>query len=335
MFANRLRKNLKHLESWARREDIACFRAYDADMPEYAFAIDLYGNDERWACVQEYAAPATVAQEAARARRDEALAVLPEVLGLPAERIVLRVRRRQRHGAQYEKVDAEARFHAVREDRYRFLVNYTDYLDTGLFLDHRLTRRRIGELAAGRSFLNLFAYTGTATVYAAGGGAASSLTVDMSRTYLDWALRNLMLNGLAGQQHGFLQADCLAWLEDEVRAPRCRYGLVFVDPPTLSRSKRMAREFDVQRDHADLLRRVAALLEPGGTIVFSNNNQRFKLDPALEREFEVEDLTRATLPEDFRRNPRIHACFELRPRTAGSPAGTGLQHVSRPRARSP
>jgi 23S rRNA (guanine2445-N2)-methyltransferase / 23S rRNA (guanine2069-N7)-methyltransferase len=320
MFGNRLRKNFKRFESWARREAVACFRVYDADMPEYAFAIDLYGNDERWACVQEYAAPATVAQDAARGRRDEALAVLPEVLGLPAERIVLRVRRRQRGGEQYEKVGEEERFHIVHEDRYRFLVNFTDYLDTGLFLDHRLTRRRVGELAAGRTFLNLFAYTGTATVYAAGGGATSSTTVDMSRTYLDWAQRNLALNGLAGPQHGFVQADCLAWLEGQGAAPRRRYGLIFVDPPTLSRSKRMEREFDVQRDHAQLLSRVGRLLEPDGVIVFSNNFQKFKLDPSVAQAFEVEDLSRATLPEDFARNPRIHVCFLLRPHRPGRAA---------------
>ncbi len=171
MFGNRLRKNFQRLEAWAKREDVACFRVYDADMPEYAFAVDLYGNDQRWACVQEYAAPATVSHEAARGRRDEVLAVLPGLLGLPPERVVLRVRRRQRGGEQYEKVGEEAEFHTVREGRYRFLVNFTDYLDTGLFLDHRLTRQRIGQLAAGRSFLNLFAYTGTATVHAAGGGA--------------------------------------------------------------------------------------------------------------------------------------------------------------------
>jgi 23S rRNA (guanine2445-N2)-methyltransferase / 23S rRNA (guanine2069-N7)-methyltransferase len=314
MFANRLRKNLARLEAWAKRQDVTCFRVYDADMPEYAFAIDIYGNDERWAYVQEYAAPATVAQDAARGRRDETLAVLPEVLGLPRERVVLRVRRRQRGGEQYEKVGEEARFHTVREGRYRFLVNFDDYLDTGLFLDHRLTRQRIGELAAGRSFLNLFAYTGTATVHAVGGGATSSTTVDMSRTYLDWAKRNLALNGLAGPQHGFVQADCLAWLEEQGAKPARRYGLIFVDPPTLSRSKRMEREFDVQRDHVRLLELVARLLEPGGLIVFSNNFQKFKLDPAVGQAFEVEDLGRATLPEDFARNPRIHACFSLRPR---------------------
>ena len=317
MFGNRLRKNLARLEAWAQRADVACFRVYDADMPEYAFAIDLYGNDQRWAYVQEYAAPATVSQDAARGRRDEVLAVLPGVLGLPAERIVLRVRRRQKGGEQYEKLGEAAQFHAVREGGYRFLVNFTDYLDTGLFLDHRLTRQRVGELAAGRTFLNLFAYTGTATVYAAGAGATSSTTVDMSRTYLDWARRNLALNGLDAPQHGFVQADCLAWLEEQGAAPRRRYDVIFVDPPTLSRSKRMEREFDVQRDHPRLLAMAARLLDPGGVIVFSNNFQKFRLDPAVHEAFEVEDLTRATLPEDFARNPRIHVCFLLKPRAAG------------------
>jgi 23S rRNA (guanine2445-N2)-methyltransferase / 23S rRNA (guanine2069-N7)-methyltransferase len=312
-----VRKNLARLEAWARREDEACFRVYDADMPEYAFAVDLYGNGERWACVQEYAAPASVAQEGARARRDEALSVLPEVLGLPRERVVLRVRRRQRHGEQYEKVAEEAVFHEVREGRYRFLVNFTDYLDTGLFLDHRITRRRLGELAAGQQFLNLFAYTGTATVHAVGGGATASTTVDMSKTYLQWARRNLALNGLAGPAHGFVQADCLAWLEEQSRTSSQRYGLIFVDPPTISRSKRMQREFDVQRDHVALLQAAGRLLAPGGTLVFSNNYQRFRIDATALADFVVEDISRATIPEDFRRNPRIHACFLLRHKTTG------------------
>jgi 23S rRNA (guanine2445-N2)-methyltransferase / 23S rRNA (guanine2069-N7)-methyltransferase len=315
MFANRLRKNAARLAEWARREDVACYRVYDADMPEYAFAVDLYANDGQWACVQEYAAPASVAQDAARARRDEALSMIPEVLGLEPERMVLRVRQRQKGGEQYEKLDAEARFHVVREGRYRFLVNFTDYLDTGLFLDHRLTRARVGELAHGRRFLNLFAYTGTATVHAVGGGATASTTVDMSRTYLDWALRNLDLNGLRGPAHEFVQADCLAWLEAQGRAQRPpQYDLVFIDPPTHSRSKRMTREFDVQRDHVALLDAAARLVAPGGTIVFSNNYQRFRLDPALATRFEVEDITPATIPRDFARSPRIHACYTLRPR---------------------
>jgi len=315
MFANRLRKNHSKLADWARRSDVACFRVYDADMPEYAFAIDVYGNDERWACVQEYAAPATVAQEAARARRDEALAVIPEVLGIPAARMVLRVRKRQKAGEQYEKLDAEAQFHVVREGRYRFLVNFSDYLDTGLFLDHRITRARLGEWAKGKRFLNLFAYTGAATVHAVGGGAVASATVDMSKTYLDWAWRNLELNGLRGPAHEFIQADCLAWLEtqsQQMRPPE--YDLIFIDPPTHSRSKRMQREFDVQLDHGWLLTTAAKLLAPGGKIVFSNNFQKFKLDGATLEHFDAEDITRATIPEDYARNPKIHVCYVLRPK---------------------
>ena len=313
MFANRLRKNLKRLSRWAASEDVSCFRVYDADMPEYAFAIDVYGNDARHAYVQEYEAPATIARDAARARRDEALSVLPEVLGIAAERVHLRTRRRQKAGAQYEKLEAGGEFHEVREGRYRFLVNFTDYLDTGLFLDHRLTRRFVGEQASGRRFLNLFAYTGSATVYAAGGGATSSTTVDMSRTYIDWARRNLALNGLAGPAHDFVRDDCLRWLEQQAGATGRRYGLIFVDPPTHSRSKRMETDFDVQRDHAGLLRRAASLLAPDGMIVFSNNSQRFRLDRAALSDFQIEDLSRATLPVDFARNPRIHVCYLLRP----------------------
>jgi len=313
MFANRLRKNLKSLQAWARREDVSCFRVYDADMPEYAFAIDLYGNGERHACVQEYEAPATVDAQAARARRDEALSVLEEVLALPHERVHLKTRRRQRAGAQYEAQGEAGQFHEVREGESRYLVNFSDYLDTGLFLDHRLTRALIGSKAAGRRFLNLFAYTGTATVCAARAGATATTTIDMSHTYLDWARRNLMLNGLATSTHEFVQADCLQWLVEQ-RRPSPRYGLIFVDPPTHSRSKRMQREFDVQRDHVELLAQTGALLEPGGEIVFSNNYRRFKLDREGLAAFEVEDITSQTIPQDFARNPRIHQCFVLRRR---------------------
>ena len=317
MFGNRLRKNHDRLAKWARRNDVACYRVYDADMPEYAFAVDLYANGERWAYVQEYAAPDTVSREAVRARRDEALAQVPAVLGVAPDHVFLRLRRRQKAGEQYEKLDAEGRFHAVREGRYRFLVNFTDYLDTGLFLDHRITRARLGAMATGKRFLNLFAYTGTATVHAVGGGARASTTVDMSRTYLDWARRNLELNDLRAPQHEFVQADCLAWLETQSRlAHPPQYDLVFVDPPTHSRSSRMQREFDVQRDHAGLLATVARLLAPGGTILFSNNFQKFRMEAATLEAFDVEDLTRATIPEDFARNARIHACYLLRPRAA-------------------
>ncbi len=217
MFANRLTKNLKELGGWARREGVACFRLYDADMPEYAFAIDLYrsdpgGEDGRWLYVQEYAAPASVDRGRAKSRREEALSVLTEVTGVAPESVYMRTRRPQKGASQYDKMDARGEFDVVYEGGLRFLVNFTDYLDTGLFLDYRLVRARIGELARGKRFLNLFAYTGTSTCYAAAGGAASTLSVDLSRTYLDWARRNLDLNGLGGPMHTFARADCLEWL---------------------------------------------------------------------------------------------------------------------------
>jgi 23S rRNA (guanine2445-N2)-methyltransferase / 23S rRNA (guanine2069-N7)-methyltransferase len=313
MFANRLRKNLKAAQDWARRESVACFRVYDADMPEYSFAIDSYsdGGENRWAVVQEYAPPKTVDIAAARMRRREVVATIPEVLELPIEKIFLRERRQQKGTDQYEKVATEREFNIVREHDYRFYVNFQDYLDTGLFLDHRLTRHSLGELAQGKRFLNLFAYTGTATVYAVGGGATSSTTVDMSRTYTEWAKRNLALNDLATPHHGFVQADALTWLQDQQSNPR-RYDLMFIDPPTHSRSKRLEEDFDVQRDHPNLLTLAANLLAPGGTILFSNNYTRFKLDPQIADKFDVEDWSERTLPWDFRRNPRIHRCFRLR-----------------------
>jgi 23S rRNA (guanine2445-N2)-methyltransferase / 23S rRNA (guanine2069-N7)-methyltransferase len=319
MFENRLRKNWKQMQDWARRANIDCFRIYDADMPEYAVAIDLYGDGEanRWAVIQEYAPPKTIDPQAARSRRREANAVIPHVLELPREQIFFRERRRQKGTEQYERVAQEREFEVVRELSYRFYVNFSDYLDTGLFLDHRLTRQYIGSLAKGARFLNLFAYTGTATVYAAGGGASVSTTVDMSRTYLDWAKRNLALNQLASPNHGFVQEDCLAWLQDQrERGPR--FDLMFIDPPTHSRSKRMTEDFDVQRDHVHLLSLAKALLAPDGIIVFSNNYTRFKLDAAAldVAGFVVRDLTKQTLPKDFARNPRIHSCFELRLKSA-------------------
>ncbi len=317
MFANRLRKNIKAMHDWARRANVDCYRIYDADMPEYAFAIDQYGDGEgeRWVVVQEYAPPKTIEPKAARQRRNEALAVIPHELGIAEDRLFIRERRQQKDGTQYEKLDNEREYHVVREQPHRFSVNFTDYLDTGLFLDHRLTRRLIGEMARDKRFLNLFAYTGTATVYAASGGAASSTTVDMSRTYLDWAKRNLALNNLAGPQHGFVQDDCLAWLQEQRDNSR-RWDLMFIDPPTHSRSKRMEQDFDVQRDHVELLTLAAQLLAPGGSIVFSNNYTRFRLDRDGLAAFDIEDIGRKTLPRDFERSPRIHACYVLRPRAA-------------------
>ena len=305
MFANRIKKNLRQVGRWAKKNDISCYRLYDADMPEYAVAVDLYGT---WVHVQEYQAPDTVDADMARQRLKEAMAVLPEALAVSPEQIFLKVRSRQSGPSQYRKLQEQKQFHEVAEGNCRFWVNFTDYLDTGLFLDHRPTRFLVQELAAGKRFLNLFAYTGSATVHALKGGAASTLTVDMSRTYLDWAQRNLALNGFQlDGSHRLLQADCLAWLEQAEGS----FDLIFLDPPSFSNSKSMTGTFDVQRDHVALLRQALGLLAEGGVLLFSNNLRRFKLDREALADLEIEDITAATIPKDFARNQRIHNCWKI------------------------
>lgn len=304
MFANRLRKNARHLARWAQRSEFYCYRVYDSDLPEYAFAIDRYEN---WVQVQEYEAPRNIEPEIVRQRRDEVLAVIPDVLEVPALQVILKVRRRQRGSAQYDRHGEEHNFHVVREGPARFQVNFTDYLDTGLFLDARPIRAQIKELAHGRRFLNLFAYTGTATVYAALGGATATTAVDMSAVYLEWARRNLALNGFSDRRHEFVQADCLAWLQGH----RERYGLIFLDPPTFSNSKRMDGTFDVQRDHVTLIRAASVLLEAGGILLFACNRRGFTLDKDALTGLELDDITRQTIPEDFARDPKIHSCWKI------------------------
>jgi 23S rRNA (guanine2445-N2)-methyltransferase / 23S rRNA (guanine2069-N7)-methyltransferase len=325
MFANRLGKNLKQLQKWARDCGISAYRLYDADMPEYAFAIDAYkvlGEEggslsregETWLHVQEYAAPASIDEESVRRRRAEAFSVMPGVTGVPAERIRVRTRRRQTRGNQYQKVAEQFRFHVIEEGGLRFRVNFDDYLDTGIFLDHRPTRARIREIAAGKRFLNLFSYTGTVTVNAAAGGARASVSVDLSRTYLDWAERNLALNDLASRDHQLVQADCREWLADAGRGLekyRDAYDLIFLDPPTFSNSKRMEGVLDVARDHASLIDACMHILAPGGLLVFSTNAQKFKLDSALSERYDVQDISVTTIPRDFARNPRIHRCYDI------------------------
>ena len=308
MFANRLRKNLKQLGKWAAREKISCYRLYDADMPEYALAIDLYQGAARWAHVQEYAAPKSIDPDKAAERLREALSAIPAVLDIPPEQIFLKVRQRQKGAAQYERLAEHGTFHVVLEDGLKLQVNFTDYLDTGLFLDHRPTRRLLRERARGKRFLNLFGYTGTATVHAIAGGARATTTVDMSRTYLDWARRNLVVNGIEGKEHEIIQEDVLVWLEDERER---RYDLIFLDPPTFSTSKRMQGTLDIQRDHVGLIQAAGRLLAPAGELIFSTNFRRFRLEREALAEFAVEDLSRATIPKDFERDLRIHQCFRF------------------------
>jgi len=308
MFANRLRKDLQHFGKWARRQEINAYRVYDADLHEYNLAIDVYESDKRYVHVQEYEAPSTISPDKARQRLNHALGVIPIVLEVPKEQLFFKVRRRQKDGGQYEKLDETRRFVQVREGPCRFWVNFTDYLDTGLFLDHRDTRALIGSLANGKRFLNLFGYTGSATVHAALGGAKSSTTVDMSYTYLDWARRNFELNGISPAKHELVQANVLTWLTENRQR---KYDLIFLDPPTFSRSKRMEDTFDVQRDHAALLQDTAALLDAKGVLILSTNLRRFKIDRAALTGFDVEDITRKTIPKDFERDAKIHQCFRI------------------------
>ena len=303
MFANRLQKNLKTLGKWARQAGVECYRLYDADMPEYALAIDLYRD---WVHVQEYAPPRSIDPEKAQTRLLDALAAIPVALGVPAERVVIKRRERQTGTRQYERQGEQGRFMEVSEGGVKLLVNLTDYLDTGLFLDHRPMRLRIQREAAGKRFLNLFCYTATATVHAAKGGARSTTSVDLSKTYLDWARRNLSLNGFSDKQR-LEQGDVMAWLE----ADRGEYDLIFIDPPTFSNSKRMEGVFDVQRDHARLLELAMARLAPGGVLYFSNNFRKFQLDEMLAKRYNIAEVSGETLDPDFARNPRIHRAWRI------------------------
>ena len=320
--ANRIGKNLRHLRKRLEREGISCWRVYDADIPEYAAAIDVYtavarddaapaadgGFPQAWLHVQEYAPPRDIPENVARDRLRDLVHAAGVALAVPRERIAVKTRYKAKGGSKYGRFDQRDEFLVVEEGGIKLRVNLFDYLDTGLFLDHRPVRLRMRELARGKRFLNLFCYTASASMHAAAGGAATTTNVDLSATYLEWAARNFTLNGFAGERHQLVQADVLAWL----RHDRGSYDLVFVDPPTFSNSKR-ADDFDVQRDHAELLRLCGARLAPGGLIVFSNNLRRFALDDGVRALFDVRDTSAATIPFDFSRNARIHVCYELRP----------------------
>jgi len=305
--ANRLKKNIKPLLKWAQREKISCLRIYDRDIPEYNVAIDLYGP---WVHIQEYAAPDTVDADKVRARRKEIIDTVSALLDCKRNRIFVKTREKQKGKKQYEKQGAKGRLVEVEEGDCHLLVNLSDYLDAGLFLDHRPLRALIGARAQGKRFLNLYCYTGSATVHAAMGGARTTTSVDTSRTYLEWARKNLAINGLDPERHRLERADCLDWLmERKVE----RYDLIFIDPPTFSNTKKGGgRIFDIQRDHGRLITAAMALLETGGLLLFSTNSRTFKLEEDLAARFSVLDISAKTIPLDFSRNKKIHCAFEIR-----------------------
>lgn len=303
-FANRLRKNQKKLVKWAKQQGVDCYRLYDADLPEYNVAVDIYGDK---VVIQEYAPPKTVDERKARQRLFDVITATMNVLELTSNQLVLKTRQRQKGKQQYEKLAQKDDFFLVNEYNAKLLVNLTDYLDTGLFLDHRIARRMLGEMSRGKDFLNLFCYTGTATVHAGLGGAKSTTSVDMSRTYLEWAEKNLQANQLTGRQHRLMQADCLNWLANTDE----QFDLIFIDPPTFSNSKRMDGTFDVQRDHVQLITHLKRMLRRGGTVMFSNNKRGFKMDleALTELGLKAQEITAKTLSEDFARNRQIHNCW--------------------------
>jgi len=306
MVKNRVEKNFRHLRKRAEREGIECWRVYDADLPEYAAAIDIYADHLH---IQEYAAPASIDEAKAITRWRELVRGAGEALNVPRERIALKQRARGKGGEKYGRLQHRGEFFEVREGGLKFLVNLHDYLDTGLFLDHRPLRARVRGLAKGKRFLNLFCYTGAFSVYAAAGGAAETTNVDLSQTYLDWTARNLAINGFDLTRNKLVRDDAVAYLQNH----SAMFDLIFVDPPTFSNSKR-AQDFDVQRDHVALLKLCGQRLFPGGMILFSNNFRRFKLDETALAEFTIRDISAATVPYDFERNPRIHRSWELQHR---------------------
>ncbi len=311
MFANRLQKNLKKLSKWAKQNNVFAYRVYDADLPEYAVAVDIYHCDDKtWVNVQEYEPPKSVDQHKADVRLAGLLAEIPSVLNVSKEQVLLKIRRKQRNTDQYEKQAESGIFHEINEGRCRLLVNFEDYLDTGIFLDHRPIRLQIQKEAKGKRFLNLFAYTGSATVHAAVGGATITTTIDMSNTYLQWAKNNLALNSTTGR-HEFIQADCVEWLEKEAKNAARQYDLIFLDPPTFSNSKRMENVFDVQLDYIQLIQNSAKLLTKDGVLYFSTNFRKFKFDASLFEGLSITDITAQTIPEDFVRDMKIHYCWKI------------------------
>ena len=304
IFSNRLRKNFRHWAKWAKRRGITCYRIYDRDVPEFPVALDLY---ERKAHLQEFDTGWQISDEEHAIWVESVRNAASEVLELPLAAIAFKQRRRQRGLAQYEKTGARGEDFIVHEGGHRFIVNLDEYLDTGLFLDHRNTRLMVQDKAAGKRFLNLFAYTGSFTVYAAAGGATRSTTVDLSNTYQDWARRNFELNGMDLAQHELVRADVFEFLTDEVKRGE-RYDLIVMDPPSFSNSKKMSGVLDVQRDHPDLINQCLKLLSNRGELFFSTNLRSFELDEAALATRQLKEISGQTVPEDFR-NKKIHRCW--------------------------
>jgi 23S rRNA (guanine2445-N2)-methyltransferase / 23S rRNA (guanine2069-N7)-methyltransferase len=306
MVRNRIKKNLQRIKSYISTQNLGCYRAYDADLPEYSAAIDVYADRLH---IQEYRAPATIPEETAIKRLNELVRASEVAFDCPRERIHLKTRRRDKGGGKYRR---EAKtpsddYFKVQEGKYQFWVNLEDYLDTGLFLDSRMLRQRVEKSSQGKRVLNLFCYTASASVYAAGGGALETVSVDLSPVYLNWAKENFELNGLVGN-HRLEQADAVEYL----RYSRDQFDLIYLDPPTFSNSKRTETVLDIERDHAELIALSMARLAPTGELIFVTNAQKFKLDSSLAERYIVDDFTARSIPPDFARDAKIHRAFSIK-----------------------
>ncbi len=307
---NRITKNMKQLKKWASTNRVSCYRIYDADLPEYNCAIDLY--EGKWVNIQEYVPPVAINQAKSDRRMRDVQRVIQEVLGVSEDSIFLRERKRQRGADQYSAREEKGDTYRVYEHGYSCWVNFTDYLDTGIFLDHRPIRKWILENSMGKRFLNLFCYTGTATLAAATGGAISSTSVDTSRTYLTWAENNFRLNGISDTTHKVVREECFQWLKKDTG----EYDLIFLDPPTFSNNKSRGEKFDIQSDHVELIQLAFDRLASHGTLIFSTNMRSFTLEFESDQA-KIKDITKQSIPADFTRairSRKIHRCWMIEKR---------------------
>ncbi|VFP84291.1 Ribosomal RNA large subunit methyltransferase K/L [Candidatus Erwinia haradaeae] len=304
-YANRLKKNIRHLDKWAKIQHIECYRIYDRDLPDHRIAVDRYKD---WIVIQDYTQLKYMNDCNLPQKLLSVIATTIDILKQPSNKLVIKTRtKKQGKTQQYNKINQDGNFFIVTEFNTKLWVNLTDYLDTGVFLDHRIVRKMLGHMSKDKDFLNLFSYTASASVYAGLGGAKSTTSIDMSRTYLAWAVRNMLLNNLSGQQHRLLQADCLSWLYDTKET----FDLIFVHPPTFSNSKRMKKSFDIQRDHLELLFNLKNVLRTNGKLIFSNNKYGFKINLSALHAFGLiaTDITSKTQPKDFNHTHSIHQCW--------------------------
>ena len=311
-FRGRLKKNIRSLRGWIKSASVSNYRIYDADLPDFAFALDVYRSTEgTMVSLQEYRAPSHIDPVLAQQRIDAAAPVVCELLECAPANLAIKRRQRQRGESQYQRIEKTNRYHEVAEGQCRFLINLHDYLDTGLFLDHRKVRHWIAGEVTGKRFLNLYCYTATASVHAALGGAAASVSVDLSPKYIEWAQNNYQLNDIDPAQHELVKADCSEWVKAQLGGGT-RFDLIFLDPPTFSNSTAMDQDWDVQKNHKSMIDDCMAILNDAGTLIFSNNYRRFKLAPEVTEKYVVENRTKWSIQRDFARNPKIHQCWFIR-----------------------